>query len=474
MCLNIFSGDTLKHHSRDTIPVVVTPLANVDTLNRFLTINRIFILGNKITREHIIQRELTFRSGDLVHSSDLADVLELDRKKLMNSRLFNTVSLRPISFGDSRIDILIEVNERWYIFPAPVLELADRNFNEWVQNYNADFKRVNYGLRAYNFNTRGRNETLRLIAQLGFYKRFELTYRIPYLDKKQKQGLVIDFDYNETKNVAIQTLDHKLAFLSLDKVLRKVRGFGITYTYRNSFYLVHALKADYHKTDIAGEVASVQDGYYLLNGRNSQQTDYFNYTITYDRRDYNGYPLQGKVVSVAVTTAGLLPGSTLKKSEFVFNASRYFELGKGYYLSGNTVGYVSTTKNLPYYNYSSVGYRRQVIRGYEVYVIEGPYQALVKTTLKKRLYSRVFHWNGMPIDQFKHMPIQIFLKTYADAAYVESYPGYTNSIRLNNRLLTGYGAGIDIVGAYDMVIRLEYSFNNQGDHGFFLNIKREF
>jgi hypothetical protein len=48
-----------------------------------------------------------------------------------------------------RLILLVDVNERWYTFPVPIFELSDRNFNEWWQNYNHDFRRVNYGLRLY-------------------------------------------------------------------------------------------------------------------------------------------------------------------------------------------------------------------------------------------------------------------------------------------------------------------------------------
>ena len=84
-------------------------------------------------------------------------------------------------------------------------------------------ERVNYGLRLYQFNMRGRNETLRLTAQFGFQRRFELSYRFPYIDKKQKHGLILDVDFTETKNLAFQTVDHRLEFLKSEDILRTTR-----------------------------------------------------------------------------------------------------------------------------------------------------------------------------------------------------------------------------------------------------------
>jgi len=45
---------------------------------------------------------------------------------------------------------------------------------------------------------------------------------------------------------------------------------------------------------------------------------------------------------------------------------------------------------------------------------------------------------------------------------------------LANTLLGGAGAGLDFVTAYDVVVRVEYSFTTQRTNGFFLHIKKEF
>jgi hypothetical protein len=124
--------------------------------------------------------------------------------------------------------------------------------------------------------------------------------------------------------------------------------------------------------------------------------------------------------------------------------------------------------------YGGLGYSRRIVRGYEIYVIEGQNYILNKTTIKKRIFSRVYNINGMPIRQFRHLPISIYLKTYGDLGYVKNYSNYEISSRMANKLLTGFGGGMDIVASYDAVLRLEYSFNGEGESGFFFHIKKEF
>ncbi len=445
----------------------------MDSTGRFLTLNRIFIIGNSITRDQIILRELTYKTGDLIYSGDLLGVLDLDKKKLINTRLFNTVELKVLELEKNTFDLLINVDERWYTFPSIIFQLSDRNFNEWWQNYNHDFSRVNYGVKLYQYNMRGRNETLRFAAQLGFQRKFSLSYRFPYIDKNQKQGLLIDMDYDEAKNVASKTIDHKLEFIEADKIIKTTWGGAITYSYRNSFYESHSLRVDYRNNNIADTIVSSNRNFF---GNEAKQQDYttVSYGFTSDHRDYIGYPLKGHYFNLNASQTGLSTKADVNKTEISASFARYIPLKHNFYLSNLTGAYWSTPAKLPYYNYGALGYRRQILRGYEIYVIEGPIYAINKTTFKKLLFSRQYHWSSMPIDQFKHVPISIYLKTYADVGYVKNYPNYTNGRLLTDKFIYSAGGGIDVVGSYDVVFRFEYTFNAEGDHGFFFNVKKEF
>jgi hypothetical protein len=86
----------------------------------------------------------------------------------------------------------------------------------------------------------------------------------------------------------------------------------------------------------------------------------------------------------------------------------------------------------------------------------------------------------MPIEQFRYFPVAIYLKSYFDVGYVNNYPYYENyqpspiNNRLTNNLLIGTGGGVDIVTAYDAVLRFEYTFTREKTHGFFFHMKKEF
>ena len=56
-----------------------------------------------------------------------------------------------------------EVKEKWYIWPIPTIEFADRNFNIWADS-SFDPSRTNYGLYLFTYNLFGLNHTLKDLA----------------------------------------------------------------------------------------------------------------------------------------------------------------------------------------------------------------------------------------------------------------------------------------------------------------------
>jgi outer membrane protein assembly factor BamA len=454
-----------------------TLVVKTDT-TKVLTVNRVLIIGNKKTRDQIISRELSLKPGDTISFHRLNETLLWDKHKIYNLRLFNTVSLRILTTSPTTIDLLVEVQERWYTWPVPIFELSDRNFNEWWQTYNHDFGRVNFGLRLDQFNVRGRNETLKLVAQFGFNQRFELSYTIPYLDKRQKQGLILSFDYSNPRNVAALTEDHKLIFIRDNQPLRISTGAQVTYTYRKSFFETHALSVGFRNSKIADTVRSKNPNYFV-DGTTQQQYGILSYTFRSEHRDVIMYPLKGYQLSATIQRNGFGFEGNVSQWVFNFTYAYHHTLKKNYYLSNFTSAYLSDPTNQPYSLFGAMGYQRQILRGYDLYVIEGAKFFVNKTTFKKKIFSRVWRYENMPLEQFRHLPFALYLKTFVDIGYTENYSYYQErpallNNRLSNSFLAGYGLGADLVAPYDVVFRFEYAFTKEGISGFFFNLRKEF
>lgn len=476
--LSLFFTDASAHEPMNEAPLDTVIFIKKDSLNpaRVVTINRTLIIGNKITRDQIITRELTLKQGDTIAYNKLDSILQLDQIKIYNLRLFNTVAIRVLVLNPSQVDLLVEVAERWYTFPTPIFELSDRNFNEWWQNYNHDFRRVNYGLRLYQYNFRGRNETLRLTGQLGFTRKLELSYRIPYIDKKQKQGLVLNLNYSEPKNGAYFTDDHKLVFIKSDKTVKTTKAASISYTYRKSFYETHSVSAGYDDNTIADTVNILNPNFY--NNRTRLRFASLSYSFVSDHRDVIQYPLKGYQITGFAQKIGLgIEKEAVNQWELNLTYAYHKPLGNEYYFSNFTSAYLSTPKEQPYALLAALGYRRQFVRGYEVYLIEGPKFFLNKTTFKKKIFSRVWEFDDLPVKQFQYFPVSLYFKGYFDLGYVENYPYYETlriNTRLSDRLLASAGAGFDLILLYDTVLRFEYTFTRENVSGFFFNVRKEF
>jgi hypothetical protein len=189
------------------------------------------------------------------------------------------------------------------------------------------------------------------------------------------------------------------------------------------------------------------------------------------------YPLKGYYIYLNAQQTGIAWRKDITKTQLSLSASGFLDLDKGFYLANFSHIHLSRPDQVPYYNYSAMGYEKIFIRGYEVYVIEGPRYVLNKTTLKKRIFSRAWELNNWSLEQFNYLPIAIYIKAYADFGYTENYAAYSKSninSLLTNQFLGGGGFGIDIVSSYDVVLRLEYTFTTQKTKGFFLHLKKEF
>ncbi len=454
-----------------------TSLAAIDSVSsekRWVTIDKIFIVGNRQTKESIILRELGLEEGEQLLLSELHKIIEQDKRKIMNTRLFLSVNISIIEITDRHIDLIIRVVERWYTVPSLYIKLADRNFNEWFTNQNMEWDRLEYGLRFFRYNFRGRNEKLYLYAQGGFTKKFAFRYTMPYIDKAQKNGLEFSFSFSETNNIAYESRDHILMYTdSLRK--SKLTWFGSTgWTFRPSFYDVHSITLGYKDNTVSDTIAVLNPNYFQ-DGATHQK--YFELTYRYinDKRDAVGYPLHGQYWGLEFSKLGLGIFNDINLLQVKGFYSRFMDLGKGFFYGGSVRGYLSTPKNQPYAEFIGFGYNSVWPRGYELNVIEGQSYLLQQNTFSFRIFSHEFDLSKLlSIDQFNQIPIDIYLKTYYDHGFVSNTIDYEQSNRLANQYLFGGGVGLDIVTYYDSVLRLEYSWNSDGNAGIRISAKKPF
>ena len=123
----------------------------------FVIVDSISIDSNVKTKERIIFRELKFKVGDTISLADLTKVVEESEFLLLNTGLFNNVKIyyKNWEATTNRVHFAIDLLETWFIYPVPIFELADRNFNVWWTDQGRSLDRVNIGLEFAHLNFSG-------------------------------------------------------------------------------------------------------------------------------------------------------------------------------------------------------------------------------------------------------------------------------------------------------------------------------
>jgi outer membrane protein assembly factor BamA len=433
----------------------------------FNVISEIKIIGNRTTKDKIIIRELPFEIGDTLASCSLSENLERAESNLLNTLLFNFVSLAPVYFDSVHISIYITVEERWYWWPIPIFEIQETNFNTWWQT--KDFNKVNYGLFVAKENFRGRKERIAFKFQKGYTEQMGFKYSNPYINKNRTQGVSFSFVYSRNHEINYGTTNNKLNYLKSDNnYLREEYASAISYEFRPKLYNIHRFQLDYHGVNVNDSVLYLNENYLALNEKKSEFLS-IRYFLSRDKRNFKSYPTKGYFYSFQLKQDGL---RAIEKEISSFYSTvdyrKFFQLTERLYLASSIKGKYSITK-APYYLTTGLGYASNLVRGYELYVIKGDHYGLFKAQVRYGLLQdKIFKIKPLPFTEFDKIPLSIYLGAYFDAGYVDSQSTKDNNF-LTNEILVGGGVSIDFVSYYDMVFRIEYSINKEKEHGLFLH-----
>lgn len=438
-----------------------------------LVIHDILISGNKITHESVILRELVFSTADTVLKMQLIPALQRSKENLLNQALFNFVHLDIKHLVNNQIDVIITVTERWYIWPVPILEYADRNFSTFIQN--KDWKKINYGAWLKWNNFRGRNELLTGKIRLGYVKEYSLAYSKPNLGKKQTHGVSAGFNINHQNEVYIATVNNKpVEYRPLDKPAQIRFNAFTKYTYRRKYYTLHSLRFEYFDYQVSDSVAIVNTNY-LGSGDARRNYFMFTYQFNYDIRDSKVYPLEGFNVKIRAEQIGLgiIPKFDYQTFRLTGILMFHQKLANRLYFYNATKARYSSEKIMPHFLNKALGYH-EYLSGYEPYVIDGSDYVISKYNLKIQLVkpsTYIVPFIGM--EQFNKIHYAVYFNAFADAGFVDNdFPGPTNT--MVNTWQFSAGAGIDLVTYYDQVFRFDYVINRYGEHGFFFHVETPF
>jgi len=443
-------------------------------LGNELVVGKIIIVGNFITKDKIILRELPFHPGDTLRKEHWPEDLKRAHDNLINTSLFNFVTIDTLTSILGRSDLLITVKERWYFIPAPVIQDADRNFNSWLLA--PTLYRTSYGVVVTDQNFRGMRENLSVTAMTGYIQQYALNYTLPFITKEQTHGLGIGISYTQSHEIFYQTFGNNLEYFKTDNFnLRKELGARVTYSYRKGLYNTHYGEIRFVNAQISDTISKLNSNYFG-NGQTHFNSFYLRYAFKRDKRDAQYYPLKGTYFGIDFVKMGIgLSGFESQNSAFVAGLWKgYLPLGHRFYGSLMTKGKLGTNDKLPYFSQRALGFNSDYVRGYELYVIDGESFFLEKVELKYQLIKpATIHFSKINSEKFNTAHYALYLTLFSDGGYVQDHFNYLGN-PLSNKWLMGNGCGLDFVSYYDIVIRAEYSLNNIGQRGWFLHFFNAF
>ena len=426
-----------------------------------LQINEIIIKGNNKTKGYIILREIQFKAGDSLSINELNESFQLARQQVYNTTLFHEVKITLAMISAFQVNVIVTVKERWYIFPVPIFQPVDRSLNEWLVRYKGDLSRINYGVKFQHYNFSGRRDPLHLYVLNGYTKNVSFSYLQPYSNIALNQGFGLGGGFSENREVAYKTsADNKILFYTNNNFVKKNAYGNLSFRIQKGILNRHLFNLAYSRITVSDSIlsSSFNPNYFNTNSNTNGLID-FTYTYQYTNVNNAAYALKGVTSYVTVSKRGL--GLTGGTNRFFVEATynKFWAHAHNWYTSLQAMGNVKLPFEQAYINQKAIGYGNANIRGLEYYVIDGVAFGILKSTLKKKLFSVKI---PMPFTStiIPSLPFSIFAKTYADIGYCYNKKNYTTN--LNNRFLYTGGFGIDILTLYDISLRIEYSFNQLG------------
>ncbi len=452
-----------SHYSDSIIQKTKAP----DTTSK-LELRKITITGNKKTKSYIILREMQVKPGDSLAITQIPAALEIARSFIYNTTLFVEVNVSSLIISSHEFDVVVKVVERWYIFPIPVFQLADRSYNEWIEKYNASLDRVSYGLRFYHKNASGRNDQFSITLINGFTRNISFNYKAPYSNPSLTEGVSVEGGFSQTREIPFLTNNkNNILYFKNDDFVKNEWFVSAAYISRRGLKKRETFTLGFRHIKIDDSIISQQYNPAFFNSNKALQNfPELEYKLQFINVDNILYPLRGYTASFIINKRGLQWENNINRLSLRAAYHLYFTYPRKWYTSFRVSGEIKLPFEQPYINRRALGYRDDYLRGDEYFVIDGVASALAKFDLKKEIL-KFYLPTFLKSKTYSRLPFTIYAKTFADMGYAYIQPEFNS--RLNNRLLYSGGFGIDILTLYDLKVSIEYSCNQLWQKGLFLH-----
>jgi outer membrane protein assembly factor BamA len=382
----------------------------------------ILVQGNEKTQEEIILREMKLKPGDKFDPIKV----EADRLRIQNLGIFNRVEIDVVPTPRGVI-LVVSVSEMWYIFPYPIVFRNER-----------DWSRISIGAGLLHTNFRGRREIIDFSFWLGFNPAVRLSYSNPWILGKLKFYTSFSVFAKKIRNQSFTVLDSSVNENQIGFNWRIGKRFGL-FTYLD-------INLGYRQLTSSEPTLT-------LSSSKKDKLPSVGISFTYDSRDLWEYAHQGHYVNLWLKKTGFL-GMAVDYLRYGADLRKYIPIGP------TTLAFRGATNlstgTIPLYDEVHFGFLTR-IRGHFSERRTGKNLAVGSVEFRFPIRKITYHDLGLFSTMGRYgsnfrfgISGGIFLDTGAVWPYRESF---------DNKILTGWGAGLLFHLPYMNILRVEYGFN---------------
>jgi len=398
-------------------------------------VDSISIAGNSQTKPFVILREMSLQHGTTITQ----DLLRYDQSRIYSLGLFNQVSIYVQPTTGGRANLIVEVNERWFIFPFPVVGIKDR-----------DWKKLYYGAGLLHSNFRGRNEKLYGMFVFGYDPSGEVWYRNPFLSDNGSYTFDAKIAYNKVRNksIAAQTYGGNFSEQHFFTTIGLGKRIGLHHTFW--------LTAGYEFIS----VSEFQPGR-TISTDGKDKFPFLGFSYTYDTRDLAEYTSSGSLIRLAITKYGF-PANKIDIIRYATDIRHFYPIDSKFVLAGRLFTNNAAAGPTPSYNRVYFGYTER-IRGHFKEVKEGENLLGFSTEIHYKLVEPVYMRLKFLPREFSILRFGVVAAAFADGGTV----WFRSHVFALDQFARGYGFGIHFLLPYSIVLRTDYALN-EARHGEFI------
>jgi len=341
--------------------------------------------------------------------------------------------------------LTVLVTESWYIFPAPVFFISER-----------DWSKLSYGIEVTDGNFRGRDEKLRIGGWFGYNPSYFLSYSIPWIGEQLRLNLAVGLSQGQTAD--------KIFGFQEDR-----QALNIKVGKRISLKLDTSLQFSLTRITLPPEFQS-----FSVSGSGRDLVPNLSWQTRWENRDLTEYPRKGTYLAVNVQRTG-----------FARDQPDYWRMtldGRFYQPVFGSAAlafrqlFILNSGNMPVYDRVFLGLNER-IRGYYNLILPDPAHYADYASYSISLTSLEFRFPILPIryfsiekgplipSLFRNLKFGLSAGVFLDNGFVWRSAA---DVRLKD-FYTGYGVGIHIHLPYINVFRIEYALNKLGRGQFIFN-----